>query len=209
MGTATRESDGSVFSWAATVTITRAIAASLPRSPAARPQSDLQAAHHRARRYQPDPPPGDSLLLTIRPTRLVSNCPSIFSTLPSVASTQCQLDQNTMYGDAEFCIPDSSNLSGAMLVRSRGSPCLPASLPEGARHTPSLTRHHERSALPRAVSGRHFSKYGNRNRVCAFVLKRLSVGSTSPTRSERAWTRAGRRRSPFSRASSAREKRRS
>lgn len=120
MGTATRESDGSVFSWAATVTINesnRGEPAQEPGQPGLNPickQRIIELGDINLTLA-----PGDSLLLTIDP-RGWFKLPIDFSTLPSVASTQCQLDQNTMYGDAEFCIPDSSNLSGAMLGSQQG-----------------------------------------------------------------------------------------
>ena len=112
IGTATREADGKVFSWAATVTIdtsNRGKPAQEPGQPGLNPickQRIIELADIHLTLS-----PGDSLLLTIDP-RGWFKLPIDFSTLPSVASAQCHLDENNMYGDAESCIPDSSNLSG-------------------------------------------------------------------------------------------------
>jgi hypothetical protein len=112
VGTATRESDQQVFSWAATVTINtsnRGEPAQEPGQPGLNPickQRILELGGIRL-----TPAQGGSLLLTIDP-RGWFKLPIDFSQLPSVASTQCQIDSSTMYGDAQVCIPDASNLAG-------------------------------------------------------------------------------------------------
>jgi hypothetical protein len=121
VGTATRESDGKVFSWAAAVTINegnRGEPAQEPGQPGLNPickQRIIELGDINLTLA-----PGDSLLLTIDP-RGWFKLPIDFSTLPSVTSPQCQLDQSTMYGEAEYCIPDSSNLAGGMLGSQQGS----------------------------------------------------------------------------------------
>ncbi len=121
VGTATRESDGKVFSWAATVTINesnRGEPAQEPGQPGLNPickQRIIELGDINLTLA-----PGDSLLLTIDPRGWFKQSID-FSTLPSVASAQCHLDQNTMYGEAEYCIPDSSNLAGGMLGSQQGS----------------------------------------------------------------------------------------
>jgi hypothetical protein len=120
IGTATRESDGKVFAWAATVTINesnRGEPAQDPGQPGLNPickQRIIELGGIRLQLFQ-----GGSLLLTIDP-RGWFNLPIDFSTLPSVASSQCEIDPNTMVGDAEYCIPDSSNLSGGILGAQQG-----------------------------------------------------------------------------------------
>jgi hypothetical protein len=120
IGTATRDSDGKVFSWAATVTIdqsNRGEPAQEPGQPGLNPickQRIIDLGGIDLTLF-----PGASMLLTIDP-RGWFKLPIDFSTLPAVASPQCALDQSSMYGDAEFCIPDSSNLSGGMLGAQQG-----------------------------------------------------------------------------------------
>jgi hypothetical protein len=121
IGTATRESDGKVFSWAATVTINesnRGEPAQDPGQPGLNPickQRIIELGDIHLQLFQ-----GGSLLLTIDP-RGWFNLPIDFSTLPSVASSQCELDQNTMVGNAAYCIPDSSNLSGGISGAQQGA----------------------------------------------------------------------------------------
>ena len=62
---------------------------------------------------------GGALLLTIDP-RGFFKLPIDFSALPSVASSQCTVDQSSMYGDAQYCIPDASNLSGGIPGSQQG-----------------------------------------------------------------------------------------
>ena len=120
IGTATRESDGTVFSWAATVTINasnRGMPSQSPGQPGLDPickQRILELAD-----ISLTLSPGVSMLLTIDP-RGWFKLPLDFSSLPSVASSQCQGDQGSMYGDATVCIPDSSNLSGGELGSEQG-----------------------------------------------------------------------------------------
>jgi hypothetical protein len=120
IGTAKREADGKVFSWAATVTINqsnRGQPAQEPGQPGLNPickQRIIELGGIDLKLF-----PGGSLVLTIDP-RGWFDLPIDFSALPSVASSECQLDQNSMYGDAEYCIPDASNLSGAVLGSQQG-----------------------------------------------------------------------------------------
>jgi hypothetical protein len=120
IGTATRGSDGQVFSWAATVTINqsnRGEPAQEPGQPGLNPickQRIIELGGINLQLF-----PGGSLLLTIDP-RGWFKLPLDFSTLPLVATNQCQLDQNSMYGDAEYCIPDASNLSGGVPGSQQG-----------------------------------------------------------------------------------------
>jgi hypothetical protein len=120
IGTATRESDGTVFSWAATVTINgsnRGETAQDPGQPGLNPickQRIIELSN-----ISLTLAPSDSMLLTIDP-RGWFLVPIDFSTLPSVASTQCEGNQNSVYGDANYCIPDSNNLSGGELGAQQG-----------------------------------------------------------------------------------------
>jgi hypothetical protein len=121
VGIATRESDGAVFSWAATVTINesnRGQSAQEPGQPGLNPickQRIIELGGINLTLFT-----GASMVLTVDP-RGWFKLPLDFSTLPAVASAQCQLDQSSMYGDAKYCIPDSSNLSGGILGSQQGS----------------------------------------------------------------------------------------
>ncbi len=121
MGTATRESDGKVFSWAATVTIqesNRGEPAQEPGQPGLNPickQRIIELGDIRLTLAQ-----GVSLLLTIDPRGWFKQ-PLDFSSLPSVASSPCEIDPGSLYGDAEYCIPDASNLSGGTLGAQQGA----------------------------------------------------------------------------------------
>jgi len=121
VGTATRESDGKVFSWAATVNINqsnRGVPSQDPGQPGLDPickQRILELGGIDLQFYQ-----GGALVLTVDP-RGWFHLPIDFATLPSIASPQCQIDTMTMYGDAEYCIPDASNLSGSMLGAQQGA----------------------------------------------------------------------------------------
>ncbi len=121
MGTATRESDGKVFSWAATVTINesnRGEPAQEPGQPGLNPickQRIIELGDIHLTLSQ-----GVAMLLTIDP-RAWFKQPIDFSSLPSVASNQCQSDQGSMYGDAQYCIPDASNLSGGLPGAAQGA----------------------------------------------------------------------------------------
>jgi hypothetical protein len=121
IGSATRDSDGSVFSWAATVTIdesNRGEPAQEPGQPGLNPickQRIIELGDIRLTISE-----GASLLLTIDPRGWFKQ-PIDFSSLPLIASNQCQLDASSMYGGAEYCIPDSSNLSGGTLGAQQGA----------------------------------------------------------------------------------------
>jgi hypothetical protein len=120
-GTATRQSDGKVFSWAATITINpenRGEAAQNAGQPGANPICQQRIINFAGL----DLPlsPGGSMLLTIDP-RAWFTLPIDFSTLPSITSPECTLDQSSMYPpSAEYCIPDSSNLPGSDLGSEQG-----------------------------------------------------------------------------------------
>jgi hypothetical protein len=120
IGTATRESDGMVFSWMATVTINggnRGETAQDPGQPGLNPicKERIIELSNISLTLAPD----DSMLLTIDP-RGWFLVPIDFSTLPSVMSTQCEGNQNSVYGNANYCIPDSNNLSGGELGSQQG-----------------------------------------------------------------------------------------
>jgi hypothetical protein len=120
IGTATRESDGQVFSWFATVTINesnRGKPSQEPGQPGLNPickQRIVEFGDLHMQLFQ-----GGSLKLTIDP-RGWFKPPIDFSTLPSVASDQCALDPSSMVGDAQYCIPDASNLPGSELGSEQG-----------------------------------------------------------------------------------------
>jgi hypothetical protein len=121
IGTATREKDGKVFSWAATVTINesnRGEPAQDPGQPGLNPickQRIIELGGINLQLFQ-----GGALLLTIDP-RGFFELPIDFSELPSVASSQCVPGQSSMYGDAVYCIPNASNLSGGVLGSEQGN----------------------------------------------------------------------------------------
>jgi hypothetical protein len=121
IGTATRDSDGKVFSWAATVTINesnRGQPAQDPGQPGLNPickQRIIELGDIDLTLSQ-----GVSLLLTIDPRGWFEQ-PIDFSSLPSVASDPCELDPSSMYGAAEYCIPDSSSLSGGVPGAQQGA----------------------------------------------------------------------------------------
>ena len=111
-GTATRPSDGAPFAWAATVTINasnRGLPVNDPGQPGLNPickQRIVQIGGIDLQLFA-----GGQLVVTVDP-RQWFNVPIDFSTLPSVASDACELDQNSNYGSAAYCIPDTSNGSG-------------------------------------------------------------------------------------------------
>ena len=119
-GTARRASDGKVFEWAATVTINannRGEPAQYPGQPGLNPickQRILELSGIDFTPYQ-----GGALLLTIDPRGWFKQ-PLDFSQLPTTATEQCHLDTNVTY-TSEYCIPDSSRLSGGMLGSQQGS----------------------------------------------------------------------------------------
>jgi hypothetical protein len=111
-GTATRESDGTVFTWAATVNINqsnRGIPTGDPSQPGLNPickQRIVEAGGIHQQLFA-----DGQLVVTVDP-RGWFNTALDFSTLPSVASDACELDQNSIYGNATYCIPDTSFGSG-------------------------------------------------------------------------------------------------
>jgi hypothetical protein len=121
LGTATRESDGTVYSWFATVTINqenRGLPTEDPGQPGLNPickQRILELGDISLTLAQ-----GVSMLLTIDP-RGWFKTPIDFSSLPAVATDQCGLDTTSMVGTAQYCIPDSSNLSGGVLGAQQGA----------------------------------------------------------------------------------------
>ena len=128
-GTATRESDGAVFSWAATVNINqnnRGIPTSDPSQPGQNPickQRILEEGGLHEQLFA-----NGQLVVTVDP-RGWFNTPIDFSTLPSVASDACEIDQSSIYGDAEYCIPDTS--FGTKARRHPGSESLQRHLHRG------------------------------------------------------------------------------
>jgi hypothetical protein len=120
-GTATRESDGTVFTFAATVNINQTndgLPEEDPAQPGLNPicKQRILELGGIALTLAPDV----AMLLTIDP-RAWFSLPIDFSTLPSVASASCtEFDPNTNYGSASFCIPDSINLPGAVVGAQQG-----------------------------------------------------------------------------------------
>jgi hypothetical protein len=112
-GTATRESDGTVFQFAATVNINqsnRGVPVSDPSQPGLNPickQRIVELGCISLQLFD-----GGTLQVTIDP-RGWFNLPIDFSTLPSVASDACEIDQASVYGNASVCIPDANNLPGS------------------------------------------------------------------------------------------------
>jgi hypothetical protein len=119
-GAATRESDGKVFTFAATVTINqsnRGVPVNDPSQPGLNPickQRIIELGGISLQLFA-----GGSLFMTVDP-RGWFNLPIDFATLPSVADSQCAIDTTSMYGDADFCIPDSSTLSGDVAGAQQG-----------------------------------------------------------------------------------------
>jgi hypothetical protein len=119
-GTATRESDGAVFAFAATVNINqsnRGVPVSDPAQPGLNPickQRILELGGIALQLFA-----GGALQVTVDP-RGWFNLPIDFSTLPSVASDACEIDTTSLYGAATYCIPDSSNLPGSTLGAQQG-----------------------------------------------------------------------------------------
>ncbi len=114
-GTATRDSDGAVFSWAATVNINqsnpgqRIGAVSDPSQPGQDPickKRILEAGGISTPLFA-----GGEIVVTVDP-RGWFNSPIDFSTLPPVTSADCSLDQSSIFGDAQYCIPDTSFSTG-------------------------------------------------------------------------------------------------
>lgn len=107
-GTATRESDGNVFTWAATVNINqsnRGIPVSDPSQPGLNPickQRILEEGGIDQQLFA-----NGQLLVTVDP-RGWFNTPIDFSTLPNVATDECEIDTSSIFGSADYCIPDTS-----------------------------------------------------------------------------------------------------
>jgi hypothetical protein len=107
-GTATRASDGAVFPWAATVNINqsnRGTPVSDPSQPGQHPickQRILEEGGIDEQLFA-----NGQLLVTVDP-RGWFNTPIDFSTLPSVDSSECEIDPNAIFGDAKYCVPDTS-----------------------------------------------------------------------------------------------------
>jgi hypothetical protein len=119
-GTATRDADGAVFSFAATVNIdedNRGVPSSDPAQPGLNPicKQRIVALGDVALRLSP----GGALVVTVDPRGWFAQ-PVDFSSLPAVASRDCSIDTTSVYGDAQYCIPDSSNLPGSDLGAQQG-----------------------------------------------------------------------------------------
>jgi hypothetical protein len=100
-GTATREADGAVFRFAATVNINqsnRGVPVTDPSQPGQNPICKQRIVALG----------GISLHLPID-----------FSTLPPVASDECELDTQPVYGDALYCIPDTNGATGLGAIQGR------------------------------------------------------------------------------------------
>jgi hypothetical protein len=111
-GTATRQSDGAHFAWAATVNINttnRGLPVNDPGQPGLNPICKQRIVQNGGIDLQLFA--GGQLVVTVDP-RQWFNVPIDFSTLPSVASDACELDQISSYGSAEYCIPDTSDGDG-------------------------------------------------------------------------------------------------
>lgn len=123
-GTATRASDGKTFSWYATITINaenRGEPAQEPGQPGLNPichQRIINFAGISMQLHQ-----GGQMLLTIDPRTWfpATPLPIDFSTLPLASDNNCNPDGSTPeMGTAEYCIPDSSRLSGGDLGSQQG-----------------------------------------------------------------------------------------
>ncbi len=118
-GTATREADGAVFTFAATVNINqgnRGVPVTDPSQPGQNPICKQRIVVLGGISLQLFP--GGSLLVTIEP-RGWFNLPIDFSTLPPVASDECELDTQPVYGDAQYCIPDTNGATGLGAIQGR------------------------------------------------------------------------------------------
>jgi hypothetical protein len=112
-GTATRQTDGAQFPFAATVTIdqrNRGVPVSDPSQPGLNPickQRIIEAGGISQPLFA-----GGQLTVTVDP-RGWFNVPLDFSTLPLVSSDACETDPSSIDGNARSCIPDTSLGSGA------------------------------------------------------------------------------------------------
>jgi hypothetical protein len=119
-GTATRDADGAAFSFAATVNINqdnRGVPGSDPAQPGLNPICKQRIVALGGIALQLSP--GGALVVRVDP-RGWFNQAIDFSTLPSVASRDCSIDPASVFGDAKYCIPDSSNLPGSDLGAQQG-----------------------------------------------------------------------------------------
>jgi hypothetical protein len=119
-GTATRDSDGAVFTFAATVNINqdnRGTPTTDPSQPGLSPICKARIVELGGLSLQLFP--GGTLTVTVDP-RGWFTVPIDFSTLPSVASDACEIDTTSMYGYAASCIPDTSHLPGSALGAQQG-----------------------------------------------------------------------------------------
>jgi hypothetical protein len=118
-GSATRDSDGAAFKFAATVNINqgnRGAPVTDPSQPGLNPickQRIIELGGIALRLV-----PGGTMTVTVD-ARGWFNLPIDFSQLPSVASDECEIDQNTVYGDAEYCIPDTNSATGLGAIQGR------------------------------------------------------------------------------------------
>jgi hypothetical protein len=114
-GSATRQSDGAVFQWAATVNVNqdnpgqRIGPVTDPSQPGLDPICKQRIVSEGGIALQLF---GDGQLVVTVDPRGWFKLPIDFSSLPSVASDECELDQNSIYGDAQYCIPDTSFATG-------------------------------------------------------------------------------------------------
>ncbi len=118
-GTATRASDGAQFTWAATVNINqsnRGAPSTDPSQPGLNPICKQRIVELSGIHLQLTA--GGSLQMTVDP-RGWFNLPIDFSTLPSVASDDCELDQSSNYGTAQYCIPDTSFGTGLGAIQGQ------------------------------------------------------------------------------------------
>jgi hypothetical protein len=118
-GTATREADGAEFTFAATVNINqgnRGVPATDPSQPGLSPICKQRIVELGGVSLQLFP--GGSLLVRVDP-RGWFNLPIDFATLPTVATDVCELDPQSMYGDAQYCIPDTNAATGLGAVQGR------------------------------------------------------------------------------------------
>lgn len=118
-GTATRESDGTVFTFAATVNIdqdNRGVPVSDPSQPGMNPickQRILEEGGIDLQLFA-----GGALQVTVDPRGWFA-LPIDFSSLPIVTDDECETDQNSIYGNAKYCIPDTNFATGLGAIQGR------------------------------------------------------------------------------------------
>jgi hypothetical protein len=111
-GTATRQSDGAAFTFAATVNINqsnRGVPESDPSQPGMNPICKQRIVEEGGIDLQLFA--GGALAVTVDPRGWFA-LPIDFSSLPSVASDNCEIDYNSIVGNAEYCIPDTNFATG-------------------------------------------------------------------------------------------------